>query len=85
MESETAHVWKKLNYFVFNVFFFLFADDDVKSNDLELYFCEIFWCKCFCRKLYFEYSNFLIRKDLLERCLLERVKSLVGHLQFMVG
>ena len=40
MESETAHIWKKLynlqifyrfvNYFTFNVFF-LFAGDDVKS------------------------------------------------------
>ena len=84
MELETAHVWKKLNYFVFNVFFF-FADDDVKTKDLDIYFCEIFWYKCFCKKIYFEYSNFLIRKDLLERCLLERVKSLVGHLQFMIG
>ena len=36
MESETAHIQKKLNYFVVNVF--LFVDDDVKRNDLELYF-----------------------------------------------
>ena len=41
MESETAHIWKKLKYFVFNVFC-LFADDDVKTNDLELYFCKVF-------------------------------------------
>ena len=34
MESETAHIWKKLNYYVFNVFCLL-ADDDVKTNDLE--------------------------------------------------
>ena len=31
MESETAHIWKKLKYFVFNVFC-LFADDDVKTS-----------------------------------------------------
>ena len=64
--------------------FFLFADDDVKTNDLELYFCKVFWYKCFCKKLYFGYCNLFIRKDLLERHLLERIKSLVGHLQFMV-
>ena len=40
MESETAHIWKKLNYFVVNVF--LFADDDVKRNNLELCFCKVF-------------------------------------------
>ena len=34
--------------------FFFFADDDVKTKDLDI-------------------------------CLLERVKSLVGHLQFMIG
>ena len=85
MESETVHIWKKLNYFVFNAFFFLFADDDVKTNDSELYFCKIFRYKCFCKKLYFGYCNLYIRNDLLGRYLLERIKSLVGHLQFMVG
>ena len=64
--------------------FFLFADDDVKTDDLELYFCKVLRCKCFCKKLYFGYCNLFTRKDLLERCLLERIKSLVGHLQFMV-
>ena len=64
--------------------FFLFADDDVKTNDLELYFCKVFRYKCFCKKLYFGYCNLFIRKGLLERYLLERIKSLVGHLQFMV-
>ena len=64
---------------------FLFADDDIKTNDLELYFCKVFWYKCFCKKLYFGYCNLFIRKDLLERYLLEKIKSLIGHLQFMVG
>ena len=41
MESETAHIWKKLNYFKFNVFS-LFAGDDVKMSDLELYLCIYF-------------------------------------------
>ena len=40
---------------------------------------------CFCKKIYFRYCNLFIRKDLLERYLLEKIKSLVGHLQFMVG
>ena len=65
--------------------FFLFADDEVKTNDLELYFCKVFRYKWFCKKLYFRYWNLFIRKDLLERYLLERIKSLVGHVQFMVA
>ena len=64
--------------------FFLFVGDDVKVNGLELYLCNVFRYKCFCKKLYFGYCLF-IRKDLFERYLLERVKSLVEHLQFMVG
>ena len=64
--------------------FFLFADDDVKTNNLELCFCKVFQYKCFIKKLYFGSCNLLIRKDLLERCLLEKIKSLVKHLQFMV-
>ena len=58
MESETAHIWKKLfhrqilsrfiNYFTFNVFF-LFANDDVKTNDSGLYFCKVFWVTDSCR------------------------------------
>ena len=63
----------------------LFADDDVKTNGLELYFCEVFRYKCFCKKLYFGYCNLFIRKDLLDLYLLGRIKSLVGYLQFMVG
>ena len=55
------------------MFFFLLAGDDVKINDLELHFCKVFPCQCFCNKV------------LLERCLLERIKILFGHLQFMVG
>ena len=62
----------------------LLADDDVKMNDLELHFCKVFRYKCFCKKLYFGYCNLFIRKDLLERYVLERIESLVGHLQFMV-
>ena len=84
MGSETAQIWKKLNCFTFNVFY-LFAGDDVQTNGLELYFGKVFQCKCFCRNLYFGYCNLFIRKDLLERHLLERIKSLVRHLQFMVG
>ena len=53
--------------------FFLFADDDIKMNDLELHFYKVFWYKCFCKKI------------LLERYLLEGIESLVRHLQFMVG
>ena len=67
MESETAYIWKKLIYFVFNAF--LFAEDDVKTNGLELYFCKVFRYKCFCKKLYFGYCNLFIRKDLLEKYL----------------
>ena len=40
---------------------------------------------CLCEKLYFGYCNLFIRNDLLERYLLEMIKTLVGHLQFMVG
>ena len=65
--------------------FFLFADDEVNTNDLELYFCKVFRYKWFCKKLYFRYCTLFIRKDLLERYLLERIKSLVGHVQFMVA
>ena len=83
MQSETGHIWKKTKLFCIHCFF-LFADDDVKTDDLELYFCKVLRCKCFCKKLYFSYCNLFTRKDLLERCLLERIKSLVGHLQFMV-
>ena len=36
------------------------------------------------KNLYFGYCNLFITKDLLERYLLERIKILVGHLQFMV-
>ena len=69
----------------FNVFFVcLFAGDDVKTNDFVLYFCKVFWYKGFCKKLYFGYYNLFIRKNLLQRYLLERIKSLVGYLQFMV-
>ena len=65
--------------------FFLFADDEVKTNELELYFCKVFRYKWFCKKLYFRYCTLFIRKDLLERYLLERIKSLAGHFQFMVA
>ena len=53
-------------------------------NDFELYFCKVFWYKGFCKKQYFRYCNLFIRKDLFQRYLLERIKSLVGYLQFMV-
>ena len=69
----------------FNVFFVcLFAGDNIKTNDFESYFCKVFRCKGFCKNLYFGYCNLFIRKDLLQRYLLERIKSLVGYLQFMV-
>ena len=42
--------WKKLNYFTLNVFS-LFAGDDVKTSDFELYFCIVVRYKCFCQKL----------------------------------
>ena len=60
MESETAHIQKKLNYFTFNVFF-LFPGDDVKINYLELHFYKVFRYQCFCKK------------TLLEGYLLERI------------
>ena len=63
----------------------MFAGDDVKTNDLELYFWKVVRCKCFCKKLYFAYWDLFIRKVLLERYLLERIKSSLRHLQFMVG
>ena len=50
MESETTHIWKKLfllqivcrfiNCISFSVF--LFAGDDVKANNSELYFSKVF-------------------------------------------
>ena len=72
VESETAHIWKKLDYSTFKVFF-LFADDDVKMNDLELHFYKVFRYKCFCKK------------TILGTYLSERIKSLVRHLHFMAG
>ena len=56
MELKTAHIWKRINYFVFNGVF-LFADDDVKTNDLELHFCKVVQYKCFRKKLYFGYYH----------------------------
>ena len=53
--------------------FFLFASDDIKMNYLELHFYKVFRYKCFCKR------------TLLEIYLLERIKSLFRHLQFMVG
>ena len=63
----------------------MFAGDDVKTNDLELYFWKVVRCKCFCKKLYFAYWDLFIRKVLLERYLLERIKSSLRRLQFTVG
>ena len=62
-------------------------DDKVgfKTNVLELCVCKFIRYKYFFKKIYFGYCNLFIRKYLLERYLLERIKSLVGHLQFMVG
>ena len=63
------------------MFFFLysiFTDYGGKTNDLELYSCDVFRYKCCCKKLYFGYCNLFLRKALLERYLLERIKSLVG-------
>ena len=62
----------------------MFAGDDVKTNDFELYFCKVIRYKGFCKKLYFGYCNLFIRKDLLQRYLLERIERLVGYLQFMI-
>ena len=56
MESETAHIWKKINNFTFG--FFLFVGDEVKTNDLK------YFDMCFCKKLYFGYRNLFIREDL---------------------
>ena len=80
---QTAHM-EKIKLVCIQCFF-LFADDEVKTNELELYFCKVFRYKWFCKKLYFRYCTLFIRKDLLERYLLERIKSLVGHVQFMVA
>ena len=82
MESETAHICKQLNYFT--LIFFLCLQVmmskrvtiSVKSFDISVS-VKI--------KLYFVYCKLFIRKDLLERYLLERIKSLLRHLQFMVG
>ena len=70
---------------MFFLFVCLFADDDLKTDDLELYFRKVFQYERFCKKLNFGCCNLFIKNNLLERCLLERIKSLVGHLQFMVG
>ena len=67
---------EKLNYFtstlLHSMFFFLFASDDGKTNDLEPHFYKVFRYKCFCKN------------TLLQRYLLERIKNLVRHLQFMI-
>ena len=65
-------------------FFCLHAGDDVKTNDLELYLRKVIQYKGFCKKFYFGYCNSFIRTDLLQRYLLERIKSLDEYLQFMV-
>ena len=65
MESETAYMRKNKRFLIFNIF--LFAVDDVKTNNLELYFPKVFRYKCFCKKLYFGYCNLSIYRDLLER------------------
>ena len=44
MELETAYMWKKIN-----IQYFLFAVDDVKTNNLELYFRKVFQYKYFCK------------------------------------
>ena len=62
----------------------MFEGDDVKPSDSELCFWKVVRYKCFCKKLYFAYWNLIIRKVLLERYLLERIKSSLRHLQFMV-
>ena len=63
---------EKIKWFYIQCFLFV-CSDDVKMNDLELNFYKVFRYKCFCKK------------NLLEIYLLERIKSLVIHLQFMVG
>ena len=51
-------MWK--NY-IFNIQYFLFVVDDVKTNNFELSF-QVFRYKyfCFCKKLYFGYCNLFI-------------------------
>ena len=74
MESETAHIWKKIELFYIQCFFFLFVCRWWCKNELlraTLY--KVFRYKCFCKK------------TLSERYLLKRVKSLVRHFQFMIG
>ena len=61
MESEIAHIWKKLNYFTFNVFFLLFAGNGIKMSDLALHFYKVFQYKCFCKKT--STRIIFIRKD----------------------
>ena len=60
MESETAHIWKKINNFTFG--FFLFVGDEVKTNDFKYFDISVS-----AKKLYFGYCNLFIREDLLER------------------
>ena len=69
---------------MFCLFVCLLAGDDEKTNDFGLNFCKVFRYKGFCKKLYFGYCNLFIRKDLLQRYLLERIKSLIVYLKFMV-
>ena len=53
MESETAHIWKKIELFYIQCFFFcLFADDDVKMNYLELHYIKSFDISVSVKKLY---------------------------------
>ena len=41
----------------------IWNDSNVKTNDLELWYCKVFRYKCFCKKFYFGYYNLFIRKD----------------------
>ena len=70
--------------FFVSLFLCLLVGDDVQTNDFELCFWKDFRYKDFCKKLYFGYCNLFIRKDLLQRYLLEKIKSLVRYLQFRV-
>ena len=64
------------------------VDQTLRSQNKLKTWYVLFWIfryKYFCKKLYFGCCNFFIRKDLLESYLLEKIKSLVGYIKFVVG
>ena len=61
MESETSQNEKKI-IILHLTFFSLYAGPDVKTSDLELYFCIIVRYKCFLKKSALRTGIYLLEK-----------------------